>query len=76
MSIADYEEILNEKDREMVKILINHCGFPLNKELLNKYLCNKLVIIKIDELYFVTMDLEDFYHATLCDERDTLKFIF
>lgn len=76
LSIMDYEEILDEKDREIVRILLNYCGFPLNKELLNKYLYHEPVIIEVDGSYFITLDLEDFYHATLCDECDTLRFIY
>jgi FkbM family methyltransferase len=60
----------------ILQLLIHECGLPLNKTTLNRLLNRNPTVVRFnDDTRYVTIDLEDFYHASMCYEKKTLTFI-
>jgi FkbM family methyltransferase len=63
-------------DFSILQLLICECGLPLDKTTLNRLLDRNPTIVEFgDGTRYVVMDLEDFYHASMCYEAKTLAFI-
>jgi FkbM family methyltransferase len=63
-------------DYSILQLLINECGLPLDKYTLTRLLNDVPTIVQFkDCTHFVVIDLEDFYHASMCYEPKTLAFI-
>jgi FkbM family methyltransferase len=68
--------IYDPRDHEILQSLIYACGLPLNTYTLNRLLNRTPTLIQFsDGTLYAIMDLEDFYHASMCYEPQTLTFI-
>ena len=65
---------MSYNDKEMLSLLASECGFPLSKDLFKKYADHVTSMVRIDSYSFITQDYEDFYHALLFYEKETLDF--
>jgi len=66
----------NFHDYSILQLLIHECGLPLDKYTLNRLLNRDPTIVQFnDGTRFAVIDLEDFYHASMCYEPKTLAFI-
>jgi FkbM family methyltransferase len=74
--LNNFPPVYDPYDYSILQLLIVECGLPLDKHLF-AYLLDKVpVIIRFtDNSKFIVMCLEDFYHASLCYEPETLAFI-
>lgn len=72
-----FHPTLNDyRDFSILQLLIYECCLPLNKNLLERLLRREPTIIQFnDGSLFIIQDLEDFYHASMCYEPKTLKFL-
>lgn len=67
---------ITSHDYTLLQQLILECGLPIDKFTLDSLLARKPIVVQFnDRTRFVVTDLEDFYHASLCYEEKTLKFI-
>jgi precorrin-6B methylase 2 len=68
--------IYDPHDYAILQFLIYECGLPLNTYTLNRLLNRTPTLIQFsDGTLYAIMDLEDFYHASMCYEPQTLTFI-
>jgi FkbM family methyltransferase len=68
--------IYDPRDYEILQLLMYECGLPLNTYTLNRLLNRTPTLIQFsDGTLYAIMDLEDFYHASMCYEPQTLTFI-
>ena len=66
----------NFQDYSILQLLIHECGLPLDRYTLSRLLDRNPTIVQFnDGTRFAVMDLEDFYHASMCYEPKTLVFI-
>jgi FkbM family methyltransferase len=68
--------IYDPHDYAILQFLIYECGLPLDTYTLNRLLNRTPTLIQFsDGILYAIMDLEDFYHASMCYEPQTLTFI-
>jgi FkbM family methyltransferase len=66
----------NLHDYSILLLLMHECGLPLDKYTLSQLLNRNPTIVQFnDGTRFAVMDLEDFYHASMCYESKTLAFV-
>lgn len=72
-----YKPAINDyHDLSILQLVIYGCGLSLSKNLLERLLRKEPTAIQFnDGSRFVVEDIEDFYHASMCYEPKTLRFI-
>jgi FkbM family methyltransferase len=69
-------EVHNFHDYSILQLLIYECGLPLDHATLSRLLNRIPTIVQFDDgTRYAIIDLEDFYHASMCYEPQTLAFI-
>jgi len=54
----------------ILQLLIHECGLPLDKTTFNRLLNRNPTVIQFnDDTRYAIIDLEDFYHASMCYEK-------
>lgn len=59
----------------VLRVITYGCGFPLNKPLLRSLLRHSPTRVKFSGTEFIVSNLWDYFHASLCGERETLNFV-
>ncbi|MCC6004736.1 MAG: hypothetical protein LM590_10380 [Thermofilum sp.] len=74
--LNNFPTVYDSYDHSILQLLILDCGLPLNKRMFIRLLTKVPIIIQFnDNSSFVVMDFEDFFHASMCYEPETLAFI-
>ncbi len=64
------------EDYSILLLLLHECGLPLDRHTLSCLLDKRPTIVRfVDGTRFVVVDLEDFYHASMCYESKTLAYV-